>query len=88
MTAQCTTYAFWESLGLTDGDIEALRSLDGVETVQAGYIADVLMSSGKDNDYTARLHSLKFGDDMINRPELTLGRFPENQASALLSTCL
>lgn len=72
------------SLGLKDGDVAALRALDGVENVQAGYIADVLMSSGKDNDYTARLHSFELRDGMINRPELTSGRFPEKSGECVI----
>ena len=72
------------SLGMTDGDVTALRNLDGVDNVQAGYIADVLMSSGKDNDYTARLHSLELNNDTINRPELTSGRFPEKSGECVV----
>ena len=72
------------SLGMTDGDVAALRSLDSVENVQAGYIADVLMSSGKDSDYTARLHSLELSDGMINRPGLTSGRFPEKSGECVV----
>ena len=72
------------SLGMTDGDVAALRNLDGVDNVQAGYIADVLMSSGKDNDYTARLHSLELNNDTINRPELTSGRFPEKSGECVV----
>ncbi len=64
-------------LGLTDKDISALRSLNGVGTVQAGYVADVVLVSGKDVDYTARLHSLNQSNTMLNRPELTSGRLAE-----------
>ncbi|PKM72311.1 MAG: hypothetical protein CVU91_09945 [Firmicutes bacterium HGW-Firmicutes-16] len=66
-------------LGLTDTDIENLRSIEGVSTVQPGYIADALLTSGKDVDYTTRLHSLNLeSDTVLNRPELTSGRFPQN----------
>ncbi|MEA4895285.1 MAG: FtsX-like permease family protein [Oscillospiraceae bacterium] len=66
-------------LGLTEKDIDNLRSVEGVDKVQSGYISDALLTSGNDVDYTTRLHSLNITDtDIINRPELTSGRFPRN----------
>ncbi|MDR1131211.1 MAG: ABC transporter permease [Oscillospiraceae bacterium] len=71
-------------LGLTDADIAQLRLLDGVETVQPGYIADVLMTSGKNDDYSARLHSLTISDGALNQPELRSGRLPEKDGECVL----
>ena len=66
-------------LGLTDADIKSLRTIDGVDTVQPGYIADVLLASNKGVDYTTRLHSLNLDSGtVLNRPELTSGRYPQN----------
>ena len=66
-------------LGLTDTDIKSLRDIAGVDTVQPGYIADVLLASNRGVDYTTRLHSLNLNNDtVLNRPELTSGRYPEN----------
>ena len=64
-------------LGITDKDIDKLSNLDGVESVQAGYVADVLMNSSKGNDFSTRLHSYNAGSTM-NLPELTSGRFAQN----------
>ena len=66
-------------LGLTDADIAQLRSVEGVDKVQSGYIADALLTSSSGVDYTTRLHSLNLGGDtVLNRPELTSGRLPSS----------
>lgn len=70
-------------LGLTDEDIAEIKSTDGVENVQAGYIADAVTDFGG-METIIRLHSLPNGyvsssdsDIYINRIELTDGRLPE-----------
>ncbi|MFB0920655.1 MAG: FtsX-like permease family protein, partial [Oscillospiraceae bacterium] len=71
-------------LGLTEADIAELRSIEGVDKVQPGYIADALLTSGKGVDYTTRLHSLNLsGDAVLNRPELTSGRFPQGASECV-----
>ncbi|MGI5984538.1 MAG: FtsX-like permease family protein [Clostridiales bacterium] len=73
-------------LGFTDDDIESIRGLNGVENVQPGYLADVLMTSEKGNDFAARMHSLSqdSGAGIINRPKLTSGRFPQNSGECVI----
>ncbi len=73
-------------MGLTDDDLTAIRSLEGVQTVQAGYLADVQMSASKDTEYTARLHSLslKSGENTINIPQLSSGRLPEKAGECVV----
>lgn len=73
-------------LGLTDADVEKLSELEGVGSVQAGYLADVLMSSSADTDYTVRMHSLSTNSDdkAINLPQLTSGRLPENSGECVV----
>ena len=36
------------SMGLSDGDVEALQSVEGVRNVQPGYSADLLVNAGDD----------------------------------------
>jgi len=73
-------------LGLTDADVAKISTLEGVGNVQAGYVADVLMTSSKDTDYTVRMHSIDTtsGGNIINKPELTSGRFPENSGECVV----
>lgn len=73
-------------LGLTDTDIAKIIELEGVSNIQAGYVADVLMTSSKDTDYTVRMHSIDTSDsdNTINLPEITLGRLPENSGECVV----
>ncbi|MBP8639422.1 MAG: ABC transporter permease [Oscillospiraceae bacterium] len=72
-------------LGLSDADVSTLTALDGVGIVQAGYVADVLMTSSENTDYTVRMHSIDTkNDDTMNRPELTMGRIPENSNECIV----
>ncbi|NCB73173.1 MAG: ABC transporter permease [Clostridia bacterium] len=73
-------------MGLTDEDITAIRSLEGVQNVQAGYLADVTMNTAKDTEYTARLHSLSLdsGENTINIPQLSSGRLPEKAGECVV----
>lgn len=73
-------------LGLTEEDIEAIRGVDGVESVQPGYLTDVVTVLGE-NELVFRLHSLPSNyvsdsdagnlDSYINRLNLKQGRLPE-----------
>jgi len=73
-------------LGLTNEDITKISALEGVGNVQAGYVADVLMASSKDTDYTVRMHSISksSGGTLLNSPQLTLGRFPESSGECVV----
>ena len=45
------------TMGLTDGDVAAVKAAPGVAGVMPAYTADVLVSKGEDST-VARLHSL------------------------------
>lgn len=63
-------------LGFTDGDVSALKALDGVEAVQRGYIADALLTTGG-NEFVARMRSYD-ENAALNKPDLVSGRFPQS----------
>ena len=87
------------TLGLTDGDIDALRAVDGVEAVMAAYSADVLGTLGGEQ-YVMRVHSLdpaaarsrqvdgatieSDDESYLNRLELAEGRWPTAAGECLI----
>ncbi|MEG1167416.1 MAG: ABC transporter permease, partial [Gordonibacter sp.] len=82
------------TLGLTDGDIDALRDIEGVEEVMSAYETDV-MATMNGEQYAIRVHSLPataqasdtgdgvhaLSDDggYLNRPILVDGSWPQNE---------
>ena len=72
------------TMGLTDDDVEALRQVDGIKTVQPAYSADLLVEAGSDV-VVSRLHSLPpEGDDAINKLVLAEGRMPETSGECVV----
>ena len=72
------------TLGLTDGDVEALRQVEGVEAVQPAYSADLLVDAGEDV-LVSRVQSLPpEGEDGINRLFLAEGRMPQNSGECVI----
>ena len=72
------------TLGLTDGDEEALRQVEGVEAVQPAYSADLLVDAGEDV-LVSRVQSLPpEGEDGINRLFLAEGRMPQNSGECVI----
>ena len=72
------------TLGLTDGDVEALRQVEGVEAVQRAYSADLLVDAGEDV-LVSRVQSLPpEGEDGINRLFLAEGRMPQNPGECVI----
>lgn len=72
------------SMGLTDDDVEALRQVDGVQAVQPGYSADLLVNAGEDV-IVSRVQSLPpDGEEAINKLVLADGRLPENSGECVV----
>lgn len=63
------------NLGLTEDDLEEVRKIEGIETVEAAYSLDVLVEY-EDNELVVKVHSLP-SDHGINRVRLMEGRLPE-----------
>lgn len=71
--------------GLTDADREALLSLPGVETVQAGYSFDLVVSDSNGDEVTSRLWGFSEpAETRVNGYTLTAGRLPRNAYECVL----
>lgn len=80
------------TLGLTADDIEAMRQVDGVENVQAGYFTDAL-ATVDGSELVFRLHSMpesyiKDGTDCINEVKVVEGRLPQAENEIVIEDCL
>ncbi|MDD2534762.1 MAG: FtsX-like permease family protein [Eubacteriales bacterium] len=77
------------SLGLTDDDMTAMRSVYGVERVQPSYFADVVSKVGS-VEFVFRIHALPAeqlaiqSQDYLNQVKLTSGRFPQAPGECLI----
>ena len=68
------------TLGLSENDIEALRQVEGVETVEPGYMTDALCGEGE-NQSVLHVEALL---DTINRLAVAEGRLPEQSGECFL----
>ena len=73
----------FSTLGLTDGDICAIRSADGVEQVVPTYFADGVCTVNA-TEYVFRMHCIPAGGPVINGVKLTQGRMPERSGECLV----
>ncbi len=72
------------TMGLTDSDVDALCQLEGIQTVQPAYSADLLVEAG-DDVVVSRLHSLPpDSDEAINKLVLAEGRLPETSGECVV----
>jgi putative ABC transport system permease protein len=77
------------TMGLVDGDIEAIKALDGVADVRPAYFVDVV-STVESVEFVFRVHSLPeemetaTQEGFINMPRLTSGRYPQKSGECLL----
>ena len=70
------------SLGLTDEDVEAVSSIEGVSSAEGGYSADVLCDL-EDAQIVVRLMSVP---ESMNEIQIEEGRLPENNQECLVDT--
>ena len=68
------------TLGLTWGDIEALSQLEGVHTVEAGYMTDVLCGTGE-RQTVLHIESLL---ETLNQVTVREGRVPQSSGECFL----
>ncbi|MEL7609314.1 MAG: FtsX-like permease family protein [Bacillota bacterium] len=72
------------TVGFDDGDVEAVRTLDGVVNVMASYSADLIVLEDVGNS-VARVAALPTDSerDTLNRIKLVSGRLPENPGECI-----
>lgn len=68
------------TLGLTEGDIEAIQDVEGVEKVEPGYMIDAL-SVLAENEQVIHIESLP---ETMNQVDLVEGRLPEKSGECIL----
>ena len=68
------------TLGITENDIRELGSLEGVEIVEPGYMADVLSLMG-DSERIIHVESLP---ETMNKVDMVEGRLPENPEECVI----
>lgn len=68
------------TLGLTDGDIEAIKAIEGVEAVEPGYMIDVLSLMG-DSERIIHVESLP---ETMNQVDVDQGRLPEKAGECII----
>jgi putative ABC transport system permease protein len=76
------------TMGLTDEDVEQIRSTDGVSEVMAGYVTDQISRIGE-KDSVIRVHSIpnnpsENNDSFLNRMVLVEGRMPQKEGECVL----
>lgn len=79
------------SLGLTDGDVEAIRNIEGVKGVFPSYTMDTTLTVDS-KELVIKTMALSIdnmkedNEDYINRPVLVEGRYPEKSGECLIES--
>ena len=78
-------------LGLTDDDVAAIRDVEGVDEIMPGYMADIFMDAGEEQNIVTRLHGLPSDqiealepEDYLNRIVVIEGRLPVQEGECVL----
>ncbi|GHU62426.1 hypothetical protein FACS189445_5430 [Spirochaetia bacterium] len=76
------------TMGITEGDVEALAALDETALVLPAYVMDSLVRTDLDEVLAARVYGLPLDDAdsaaFVNKLELVAGRFPERDDECLV----
>lgn len=72
------------TMGLTDADVEALRAVEGVQSVQPAYSADLLVGDGEDVIVGRVLNLPPDTSDAINKLVLAEGRLPQTSGECVV----
>lgn len=78
------------ALGLSEGDIEAMRAVEGVGEVCGAYTMDA-KANYRDASAIVKVHGLRMGNDkyrQVNMPRLISGRYPESRSEAVVEPAL
>ena len=75
---------FKGTLGITEDDLESVRSLDYVQDATPAYVTDVTLDNSEGN-YVTRIYGLDINDeDLVNGFVLKEGRLPQNKNECLI----
>lgn len=74
-------YRLISTLGLTGDDVAAFRQLDGIESAEGAYNADLMVAEEGGTEKVFHAHSLS---GKMNLPDLREGRMPQNAGECLL----
>lgn len=78
------------TMGLTNEDIKAISSIEGVGQIMPAYVTDTLMKTNNNEVLVTRIHGLplsklnKNDDGFVNRLELIEGRMPQARNEVLV----
>jgi putative ABC transport system permease protein len=72
-------------IGFIDEDIDSIRSLDGVQTVQPGFFKDIFLTAEGGSRATVRLSGIS-ADDTLNQPLILEGRLPQQAGEIALES--
>ncbi|GHU85387.1 ABC transporter permease [Spirochaetia bacterium] len=76
------------TLGLTDADAEAVRTLENIEELLPGYVIDTMVKTSAEELLVTRIYGLPLDRideaSFINRMELIEGRMPEHEGECLV----
>lgn len=74
------------TFGLNEHDLDAIRAVEGVSTVEGAYNLDAIMRGGT-KELNAKLHGLKLGQSQysqLNPPIILQGRYPVQENEILV----
>ncbi|MGI5855376.1 MAG: FtsX-like permease family protein [Candidatus Merdivicinus sp.] len=77
------------TFGFNENDIEAIETVDGIRGMMAGYSTDAFLEAGDSSNTIVKAYSLpagreEEGENYLNRPMLTEGRFPEKSGECVV----
>ena len=76
------------TIGLTDDDLEAIKSLESIDQVQGSVVFDMVLNQANGSDFTSRVYGIldDTSNTEINRLNLIEGRLPENDSECIIES--
>lgn len=74
------------TMGMTDEDLEALKTIPQVDQVMPACVTDILMTTGEGEQLTGRLYGLDLDNQNINKLTLREGRMPASAKECVIET--
>lgn len=76
------------SIGLTDEDLESIKSLDIADQIQGSAVFDMVLNQSNGSDFTSRVYGIldDTSNTQINKLNLIEGRLPENDSECIIES--